>query len=75
MLFYQFIGYPFLCRTVGIVRMLHVMGVMASVAVGVMPDILRRDWSNAASYYVSIAIVVVVDAGTSVVRRYDATTV
>lgn len=64
---YQFVGYPYLCRKFGIVKLLHVTGIITCVLLAVMPDMLRMEWSDSSSYVVALVIFVVIDVGLSVV--------
>lgn len=70
MMLYQFIGYPALCRTVGIVWMLRFFGVVSAVLLVVAPDVQRFHWSEQHSYAVGVAVLTLLDCTMSVVSLF-----
>lgn len=66
---FQFIAYPALCRTIGIMRLLRVSGLVAALVFLVIPDLQRWSWSERNSYTVGVTIMVLVECGTSVVSN------
>lgn len=67
LLVFQFTGYPLLCRTIGIVPLLRITGVIGTMLRSGVPYIQRSAWSRRHSYPVSISLLVLVDICGSVV--------
>lgn len=70
MMLYQFIGYPALCRTVGIVRMLRVFGVVSVVLLIAVPDVQHLHWSEQHSYAVGAAVLILLHCTMSLVSVF-----
>lgn len=70
MMLYQFMVYPLLCRTVGIVWMLRFFGVVSAVLLVVAPDLQHFHWSEQHSYTVGVALLILLDCTMSVVSLF-----
>lgn len=68
MLVFQFVLFPVLVRTVGIMRLLRVTGVLGFVMTLTTPDIQRMGWSGSESVLVAVLLLMVLDINGSVVR-------
>lgn len=71
MMLYQFIVYPLLCRTVGIVWMLRFFGIVSAVLLVVAPDLQHFRWSEQHSYAVGVALLSLLDCTMSVVSLFQ----
>lgn len=68
---FQFALYPALCRTLGIVRLVRLAGVVAVLALLIAPDIQHTSWSERNSYVVGVTLVVLIQSCASVVRSTE----
>lgn len=68
---FQFALYPALCRTLGIVRLVRISGVIAVLVLLVTPDIQHTSWSERNSYVVGVTLVVLIQICMSVVRSTE----
>ncbi|CAN0449076.1 unnamed protein product [Pylaiella littoralis] len=57
---FQFVAYPFMVRTIGIIRLLRCSGVFCAVLFLFIPDVQRLKWSEQASYVVGVLTIVLV---------------
>lgn len=64
---FQFIAYPILCRTIGIIRLLYICGVAMMVLFLVIPDFQRLPWSTRHSYLVGVSLRVLFESASSAV--------
>lgn len=70
MALFQFVVYPLLVRTVGIICLLRSSGVFCAMLFLALPDAQRLNWSEKSSYVVGVVIVVLVLSCISVVRAF-----
>eukprot|EP00752_Nemacystus_decipiens_P005351 g4852.t1 len=63
---FQFVGYPALVRTIGIVRLLRGSGVFGALLFLALPDVQRQALSENASYVLGVVFVVLVGCCMSV---------
>ena len=67
---FQFVVYPALVKTIGIVWLVRGSGVLGAFVFLAVPDFQRLAWSDDASYVLGIVAVVLVGTCASVVRSF-----
>lgn len=68
---FQFVLYPAICRTLGIVQLVRLSGVVAVLAILITPDIQHTSWSKRNSYVVGVTLTVLFQSCASVVRSTE----
>ncbi|CAM9164870.1 unnamed protein product, partial [Hapterophycus canaliculatus] len=66
LMLFQFIVYPSLCRTIGIIWLLRGSSVLAAAIFVFIPDIQRANWGESGSYVVGVTVATVIGCCTSV---------